>query len=556
MRQLARMLILFVLVMSATSVIRPVQAQGFSIAVIPPAVNAPMSSVVTATVTVTNLDGFPHTVNLGIGTGGAWWWPGSFAPNPVWLPPAIGATATSILTLPVPGPGDICPGLTSPGPYYISFTIQGRDTPTGGIATASFTVNLLPVAFPLVISIEPSKPSYRIGETVTLTMNSNVRAEYSLKVRKPDGSTWATAHGYLPATFTGKKAAEPLGTYTAELVAYYCGVAQASASFTVTPDTYDVTISLAGLPTDVATTLQVDGARVAEMKGGDVRVLSYPIGTTHTFQVDQYVPGAAGYRYYCASNTWTASAEGSNFFNYATQVHLDVSTDPAGVTEVTPSGWYALGSSASISSVPTEFEASAGVKYRFVEWGVDGVARAGNGFVLAMDAPHKVVARFDTLFKLTVASDYGNPKGDAYYKSGETATFSVDSPIGFGIQQVFVEWTGDYSGRDPTGSLTMDEPKTVTAVWATSRNQLYIIAGAVIALAVIVGLLVWRRSRARPSTVKPPPPPSPAVETAETTAEPPSTTPAPKVTKRCTNCGDEIAEGQLYCLECGQKQTD
>ena len=524
-----------------------------------------MNSVVTDTVTVTNIDGAAHTIDLAIVSGGVRWWPATFSPASVTLPAVVGATATSTLILPVPGPDYICPGESSPGPYYTTFSVRGTETTTRATASASLAINLFPIAFPLTVSIEPSKSSYRIGETVTLTMNSNLPAEYYLKVKKPDGSVWASAHAYLPATFT-KAATEPLGTYTAELIAYYCGIAQAAASFSVTPDTYEVTISLAGLPTDVTTTLMVDGNKVGDMKGGDVRVLTYPIGTTHTFQVDQYATGAAGYRYYSASNSWTASSEGSNVFNYATQVYLDVSTDPQGITDVTQSGWYSTGSSASVASVPTEVQGSEGTKYLFKEWTVDGSSKAGNGFVVVMDAPHKVVAKFDTMFLLTVVSDYGNPKGSGYYKAGDTATFSVDSPVGIGIQYVFVEWKDDYSGKDPRGSMVMDGPKKVTAVWVTSYVQLYLIAGALVVIIVIVGLLLWRRRRAAPAALKPPPPAAPPPPPSPTETPTPTATAtadtetvskrAVSVSLRCTNCGHELKEGQVYCPECGQKVTD
>lgn len=562
MRQLYRWLILFVMLMSAASVARPVYAQGFSISLNPTTINTSMGSVVTAEVRVTSTDPAGHTVNLAIGAGGTWWWPGSFSVNPVILPAAPPpVTVSSILTIPVPGPRDVCPGQSAPGPYYFTLTVTGTDGTSGLSTSASLVVNLLPVAYPLTVNVEPTKPSYIVGEMVTLKMESNLPAEYYLKVRKPDGSVWASGHAYLPATFE-KKATEPLGTYTAELIGYYCGVAQDSASFMVTPDTYDVTISLSGLPTDVMIALLVDGNEVAEMKGGDVRVLTYPIGTSHTLQVDQYVSGAAGYRYYCASNTWSAGAAGSNVFNYATQVYLTVSTDPTGVTDVTPSGWYALGSSASISAVPADVEATEGTKYMFAEWTVDGTPKAGNGFVVTMETPHEVVAEYDTMYLLTILSDYGNPQGGKYYKSGDTATFSVDTPVGFGVQQVFVEWTGDYKGKDPKGSLMMDGPKTVTAVWTTSYFQLYILVGVVAAVAVGAGLLLWRR-RAGPAAVKPPPPPTPT-EVPETPAEPPEApreaeTPSKRavsVAFRCTNCGRELKEGQIYCPECGQKQTD
>jgi hypothetical protein len=554
-------LIVLVLGVSVVSFARPAYAQVTITALDWTTTTAPMSGVVVNHIHVTNPTANPVQVTLTLYRYAGWGY-ASFSPNPVTVP--AGLSGDSVLTIPLPGPADVCPGQSTPGPYYMQLTVQGRDPVLGTIAGPTLTISLLPVLNQLSVHVQSSKSSYMRGETVTIDMNSNLPAEYYLKVRKPDGSEWASANGYLPATFT-KKAADPLGTYTAELTAYYCGVAQDTTTFAVTPDTYDVTISLAGLPTDAVTALLVDGSKFADMKGGDVRVLSYPIGSSHTLQVDQYVTGATGYRYYCASNSWTAGAAGSNVFNYATQVYLDVSTDPAGVTDVTASGWYAKGSSASVASVPAEIEGAQGTKYVFTSWTVDGTPKGENGFVVIMDAPHKVVAKYDTMFLLTIVSDYGNPRGVGYYKSGETAVFGVDSPVGMGIQHVFVEWRGDYTGKDPQGSITMDGPKTLTAVWTTNYLQLYIIIGAIVAIAVVAGLLVWMRRRDRPSAMKPlPPPPPPAAEVHEKLAEPVSPTretgtaskPAVSIALRCTNCGHQLKEGQIYCPECGQKQID
>lgn len=562
MLKLSRWLIIVILLLGVVSLAKPVHALSVSITALDwSSTTAPMGGVVVNHIRVTTDGAAQVTLSLYY----AGWWYASFSPNPLVFAGADSLDST--LTIPLPGPSDVCAGESTPGPYYMQLTVQGTETTLGTIAGPTLTINLLPTVNVLTVHVEPSKPSYMKGETITIKMDANLPAEYYLKVRKPDGTVWDSAHGLLPATFT-KKAADPLGTYTAELTAYYCGTAQDTATFTVTPDTYDVTISLAGLPTDATTALLVDGNKVADMKGGDVRVLSYPIGSSHTFQVDQYVTGAEGYRYYAASNSWTANAAGSNVFNYVTQLYLDVSTDPAGVTDVTASGWFAKGSTASISAVPAEVEGTTGTKYVFTTWTVDGTPRSGNGFPVIMDAPHKVVGKYDTMYLLTVVSQYGNPKGNGYYKSGDTATFSVDSPVGFGIRQVFVKWTGDFSGTNPTGSITMDGPKTVNAVWTTDYTQLYMIIGAIAAIAVIAGVLLWmRRRRGRPSAVKPPPPPPPpppAAEVPETPAEP--ITPAPEaettpkqpvsVSLRCTNCGHELKQGQVYCPECGQKQTD
>jgi hypothetical protein len=562
--KLSRWFMVLVLLLSIASLAKPVHALTISIEALDwTTTTSPMGVVVVNHIRVTT-DGAAQVTLSFYGSGyGYASSHGYFSPNPLVF--AAAGSLDSTLTIPLPGPDDYCPGVSTSGPVLVQFTVQGRDPTVGAIGGPTLTINLLPIVSGLSVHVEASKPSYMKGETVTIKMDSNIPgAVYYLKISKPDGSQWATANGYVPATFT-KQAADPLGTYTVVLTAYFCGTAQDVATFAITPDTYDVTVSLAGLPTDAATALLVDGNKASDMKGGDVRVLSYPIGSSHTFQVDQYVNGAAGYRYYCASNSWTAAAAGSSVFNYATQVYLDVSTDPTAVTDVTASGWYAKDASASIASVPTEVEGTKGTKYVLTTWTVDGTPRGDNGFIVIMDAPHKVVAKYETMFLLTIVSDYGNPRGMGYYKSGETAVFGVDSPVGMGIQHVFVQWSGDYTGNDPQGSITMDGPKTVTAVWTTSYFQLYLIIGTIVAIAVVAGLLVWMRRRGRPSAMKPlPPPPPPATEVHEKPAEPSSPTletgttskPAVSIALRCTNCGHVLKEGQIYCPECGQKQID
>jgi hypothetical protein len=551
--------------LSVVSFAKPVHALTITITALDwTTTSAPMGAVVVNHIRVTTDGAAQVTLSL---AGYVSWWYGSFSPNPLVF--AGAGSLDSTLTFPIPSAADLCPGQSTPS-FYLQLTVQGRDPTAGTISGPTLTINLIPTVISLTVDVQPSKPSYVKGEMVTLTLDSNLPAEYYLKVLKPDGTQWASTTGYLPhATFT-KKAADPLGTYTAQLTAYYCQIAQDTATFAITPDTYDVTISLVGLPTDSATALLVDGNHAADMKGGDVLVLSYPIGSAHTFQVDQYVDGATGFRYYCASNSWTASAAGSNAFNYVTQVYLDVSTDPAGITDVTSSGWYAKDSSASIAAVPTEVEGETGTKYVFVTWIVDATPRSGNGFALAMDAPHKVAAQYETRYLLTVISDYGNPSGGGYYKSGDTATFSVDSPVGIGIQHVFVRWTGDYTGSQPNGSITMDGPKTVTATWTTSYFQIYLIVGALVAVAVVVGLFLWMRSKGKSTTMKPPPPPPPEtpIETSgeqgprivsitePAVAAEGAPKPAISVALRCTNCGHELKAEQVYCPECGQKRTD
>ena len=158
------------------------------------------------------------------------------------------------------------------------------------------------------------------GETVTLKMDANLPAQYYLTIKKPDGSNWASATGTsLRLSQRRIRSNRNLHSRTYGLI---LRDTRDTTSFAVTPDTYDVTISLVGLPPDATTALLVDGNKAPEMKGGDVKVLTYPIGTSHTFQVDQYVSGASGYRYYCEANSVDYRRGRVKAFEYKTQVLL------------------------------------------------------------------------------------------------------------------------------------------------------------------------------------------------------------------------------------------
>jgi len=97
------------------------------------------------------------------------------------------------------------------------------------------------------------------------------------------------------------------------------------------------------------------------------------------------------------------------------------------------------------------------------------------------------------LLTVDSAGGLGNPQGGGYYDTGSTAQFSVTSPVGYLVQQVFVQWQGDYTGTSPQGSVTMNAPRTVTATWTTSYTNVYLAGGAVVALIVIGAILGMRR---------------------------------------------------------------
>jgi hypothetical protein len=289
----------------------------------------------------------------------------------------------------------------------------------------------------------------------------------------------------------------------------YCsGVSSAQTTFTVSPNAYPVTVSTSGLPSQYSPSIQIDGQAQGQLQGS--KILNFPIGSSHTISVDQYVSGATGERYYCAQNTWSTSSSDTHTFDYSTQYQLTVATDPSGIAQVGNSGWFDAGSSAQTGSAPQTVPGTPGIQYIFSNWVVDGSPQSGTQISVSMNGPHSAVAKYTTQYQLTVNSPngLGNPQGAGFYNAGSTAQFSVTSPVGFLTQQVFQQWQGDYTGISPQGSITMDSPKTVNAVWTTSNTNLYIVAAAVIAL-LLIGAGVATRRRGGKETPKQPTEPKP-----------------------------------------------
>lgn len=478
------------------------------------------------------------------------------------LPYGSVVAAPSITTVAGSGSGSIVldagslPGLYCPGTY--TFQVQATstsappDTGTSGISSITVTQ----VGPPIHVTLTSDKPTYRIGDKVTLSISVNRPAEGVMTITPPSGSPQTFSYVMYGPTYaiTRTFTADKIGRYGVAFQAddFCSGFDSAQIFFDVTPDTYDVSISLSGVPSDVSVNINVDGTPQGSMTGSEIKKLSFKIDTQHSITLDQYVTGQTGYRYYCAQNTWNVASAGSRTFEYEAQVQLTVSTDPTGVTQVSGDGWYRLGSSVQTSQAPTDLTGPAGTKYVFKGWNIDGVLQSGNPVSVTMDKPHNAVAVYETQYQLIVDSQYGDPQGAGFYAAGSTATFSVTSPTGLLIQQVFTGWDGDFTGTDPTGTVTMDAPHKVHANWTTSYLQLGILGA--IAAAVVVILLLFKRRRGRgPAETKEVPPAAgeqpPEGQMEETAA-------AGAGTLACPSCGASVPTGQKFCENCGKPMPE
>lgn len=508
-----------------------VRAQSVTVTVTPGSQVIPQGTQVTYSVNLSGAVNAAGTYTLSLS--GLYSGQYSFSPNPVTVAGGSGSTTLTVDTSNLPGL--YCPGSY---PFTVTATNSGGTADTGTSGTTFLTV--APVGPPLSIAVTTDKSAYMIGDKVTILINVNAPAEGSIQI-VPPGATPQTFYfsTYSPQTLTKTlTASDNVGRWTVLVQADdYCnGQTSSTAYFDVSPNTYDVSISLSGVSSSASVNLQVDGQSAGTMLGSDVKTLSFKIGTQHTVSVDQYVQGDPGVRYYATQNTWTVTSTGSQTFSYQTQYFLKVATDPDGITQVSGGGWYNTGASVPLGQLPQTVNGTAGTRYNLAGWVIDGAAQSGNSVTVTMDKPHNAVAKYQTQYLLLIDSPYGDPVGQRYYDAGSTATFSVSTPFGFPVQQIFQQWTGDYTGTSPQGSITMDKPKVIHAVWTPSYIPL--IAILVVALAVVAGFLFWSR-RKGPAPEKKPTPGAEKTVSSESV--------------KCASCGTENPSGQKFCTNCGEK---
>jgi len=473
-----------------------------------------------------------------------------FSPNPVPVP--LVGSVPSTLTINV-GANDICPGT-----YTFSVTatrVAGGDSASSN----TFSMTVTPAGPPLQASVTTNKPSYRLNDKVTILMNVNKPAYARLTIQPPTGTPKVFGVYAIYGSSSKTLTADTVGRWSVTFEAEICSeFSSAVAYFDVAPDTYDVSILLSGIPASVSVGLNVDGTSQGTMGGSEIKKLSFKVDTQHMISLDQYVTGEEGVRYYCAQNTWNVGSGGSRTFDYETQYQFTVATDPDGVTQVTGGGWFKAGTVVQTGQVSDTVTGSPGTRYVLKGWKVDGVLQTSNPVSLTMDKPHKATATYETQYQLLVDSPYGDPKGAGYYAAGSTATFSVTTPVGFLIQQVFVEWNGDYTGSSPSASVAMDKPKVVHAAWTTSYTQLYIVLAGVAAVVVVGVFLLWRRRRGPLPEMKPTPPVPGEAEVGEALpSESGGTTAESRATdsRKCSSCGNDVPVGQTFCHNCGAKMS-
>lgn len=383
----------------------------------------------------------------------------------------------------------------------------------------------LPASGVLITRIDESKEG---GEGIVKVIACNAKAtSIEHAVCNVNGS-WADTSNNIYA-----KVLEKQGTsYT---------IAFSSKPITTIKHMYTAELSLINLPFAASANVIVDGTEYNTISIPETHKLSLTFlgltGSTHTVTLSQCILTSEDTRLCTKNNVITISKRGTYDIDYdITQFMLFIQTDPSSV----PGGderWFTAGQTANLGPYDDTVPVDAGTRYMLLGLAVDGTMVGEKSLTLIMDRPHIVTVRYVTQYLLKIVTDYGDPKGEGWYNSGDIATYSVTTPYGFLIQRVFVSWTDDVTSSEPQGTVTMTRPYTIEARWRDDYTQ--IILATVFTAIAIAAILATKRLK-RPSSSSP-----------ILTEAPHIVTVTP--TKSCPECGAEIIRESKFCEECGTR---
>jgi len=443
---------------------------------------------------------------------------GAACAAPVWsisgnIPPGL-ATAD----------GTITGNPTTPGPYSISVTVND---PSGNtIKSFIIIINAPALTF-----------------TTTSIPTATVRQSYSTSIVATGGTgtiSYALTNGSLPSglsfnngQISGTPASGTAGGYSFTVTATAGSTtAQQSFSLTVEKGSYDVTVSVSSGLEEGQTRLYVNNIPRATLRGGEsYKVTGLDPEASTTVSVDNVVEptGRTDIRYKAESSSSTVSGGVSHVqFTYYPEYDIDITSNPAGITSVTGSGWYREGRPLNISA-PQEVSKDAESQYKFAHWLTPAGEKISSATLnTTVTSSGKYIATYDLYYRLTVDSKYGNTTGGGWQKTGTLVKWSV-APEEVAMPGFAGFFGGKYRALLTSGSVLVEGPKTVSVQWDPdySTPAITIPIAALVMAGLVYGLYALsRRSRDQApapyaTQVQPPPPPPPPVYYPPYPMEPP-----------------------------------
>ena len=418
-----------------------------------------------------------------------------------------------------------------------SGVISGTPTTSG---TFNFTARVTDGAAgtasqPFIINI--SQPPLRF--LTTTLASATVGKGYTDVIKISGGTTpytWSMTSGSLPSGLnfnagTGYISGVPdkgtAGSYSFIVEVIDSSATplsgQQSLSITVEKGGYEATITISSGLKSGQTKVSASGSIIATLRGGESTTLSLDLGVIRSISVDSIVedPKEVGIRYKAEQNAITVNESSPNAnFTYNTEYSIDFKTEPSKVSQLSGSGWYKEGYTLR-TSAPNEVNDSnsPGIQYRFAYWKLPtGETASGKDLSLTVNAAGSCTAYYDTYYRLTLTSPYGEAEGSDWYKAGSEAKWSMNNPQ-VRIQGILGIFGGKLNAVNSSGTTLMDTPKTVTIDWQPDYTLPFIMIPLTIVLLVLGGYglyLLLRSLQPKPAApplpyypYMPPPPPQP-----------------------------------------------
>ena len=160
-------------------------------------------------------------------------------------------------------------------------------------------------------------------------------------------------------------------------------------------------------------------------------------------------------------------------------------------------------------SVPALVQIDATTRLMFDHW-PDG--KTDTNRTIFVNNAENITVTYVTQNLLTIAGPQATSTGAGWYDEGKTATFSValTEPMAgllgnLGGKMKFQGWyeNGQLLTNSTTGTISMNQPHTITAVWQTDYSEPALILTGIVIIFVLAYLMVRRRAN-KPASRRPP----------------------------------------------------
>ena len=130
-------------------------------------------------------------------------------------------------------------------------------------------------------------------------------------------------------------------------------------------------------------------------------------------------------------------------------------------------GWYDSGTPVTVSATSPSNVVEEQSRWVFLSWSGD-IESNSTSIIINMTRSYRIAANWKTQYYLAVESPY-TAVGEGWYDANTEAVISLTPTVTTdnGTRYLFIQWSGDVSGVEPSKPVIMSGPRFVSTVWTT-----------------------------------------------------------------------------------------